>query len=195
MLEAVAKQPPEMRMKVLRELMGTLPDQGGSVGSLFSEFRRQTLAEGRRLESIDLEAKSVHDPEGVIEKSRKPGETMGRLERDVDGAVEYKKPIYEDGAPPEDALGTYAVDDKAGANPFDLQQAKDYSALLESDRGLRTVGRDRPYAGLIYFFENEKAAKTAMNKIRDNGLSLKIFVAYFNVQGEVKFIPREVGSR
>ena len=162
------------QLTFLRRFLGKVQKaDSASKGALFTEFRT------RQLDAGGARAGEFSNVDNIPRANLKlpNGKT-------ADGAVDVRSNI----GTRKPKKGKYLVDDKAGRDAFDPDQAERYSKLLKKN-DLTTS--DRTYDGLIYIFENTDAADDAVAHLDAEGLSKKIFVATFDATtGRLKFIPR-----
>jgi len=170
-VDHILEQPVGDQVGLLRQFAATQPESG-SVGALFAAYRRARMSASgtetvRRLADADEVSKRL--PNG----------------RYADDAVEVAGRLPSPGAPPR---GRYLLDDKGGADPFGLTQARDYSSQITGGR----LGADdgRQYDGLVYFFQEEDAARRAAAALDANELSDRIFVGYFDAAGRPRWVRR-----
>jgi hypothetical protein len=161
-------------IKLLRRFLAEIQDvDPASKGALFGEYRRRLLdAGGTRAGQF---SKVTNLPKGA-------GVTLPN-NRMADGRIMVHSKMSSNGPMP----GKYLVEDKAGGDAFKLDQARDYSDLLDNDN-LTTDASNR---GIIYIFENPDAALAARNDLNDNLLNPNIFVATLDKKtGRLTIIDR-----
>ena len=99
-------------------------------------------------------------------------------------------------------LGKYLVEDKGGARAFQIEQAKIYSAhiMKGKDRTIKTQNlvtkEGAEYDGVVYFFENEKFAIKAIEKLDKIEAYREgyIHLAFFDKTGKIKWSVSEYQS-
>ena len=109
----------------------------------------------------------------------------------IDDFIEVKQQVNE--SYPE--LGKYLVEDKGGATAFQIEQAKIYSAhiMKGKERTIKTQNlltkEGGEYDGIVYFFENEKFAIEATNKLKQIEAYKEgyIHIAFFDKTGKIKW--------
>ncbi|HEY8610483.1 MAG TPA: hypothetical protein VIL69_04230, partial [Roseomonas sp.] len=103
----------------------------------------------------------------------------------IDGGIRVPEALGPD-LPP---AGNYALESKGGGS-YSREQAGRYSDNLKRN-GDKLVGDGgESYAGVVYLFDNLKSATTAANSLSSEGRHAKIFVAYVDDKGQVKWIRR-----
>lgn len=152
------------RMTRLGEVMDTLPTNG-ERGALFTSFRQSYMPAGFRYVDAATNATSI------------AGTT-----RRADGVIEL--PRSTQGV----QKGKYLAEDKSGANAYDPAQAQRYSDALSAGKGTITATNGDKYEGVVYFFQNEKAADAALKSMVRNGLSDRIHIGCYDAQGNFKWI-------
>lgn len=99
-------------------------------------------------------------------------------------------------------LGKYLVEDKGGSRAFQIEQAKIYSAhiMRGKERTIKTQSlvtkEGAEYDGIVYFFENEKFAQSAIDKLGriEAYRAGYIHVAFFDKTGKLKWSVSEYQS-
>ena len=76
--------------------------------------------------------------------------------------------------------GKYLAEDKSGPNSYKFKQAKTYSDAIKAGK-IDAVG-------VMYFFQNEQAARTAVNSMNRKGLSRGIHVGFYDADESFKWI-------
>ena len=160
----------------LRRFLGRVQDvDSASKGALFTAYRERVVrAGGARAGAFSN-----------VSELPSSGNLKLRNGRTVDGRISVNSNMG--GQRPK--AGNYLVDDKAGADAFDIEQAVRYSDLLNTDNTLQTAGGK--HRGLIYVFEDPDAAATALSQLNTRQLNPNIFVAYLDkTTGRLKVHPR-----
>lgn len=88
-------------------------------------------------------------------------------------------------------MGEWATDYKGGSDPFDVDQARAYDAVMQQNAGSFVMGRGagaHTYKGLIYIFRNADAATRAAASMNDAGLHANLKVAYFGQNGSLVWL-------
>jgi hypothetical protein len=155
--------PPAKQVEVLQEFVKVQPAKdNASRGALFSAYRRARL--------------DATDPNRVTNIAEIPDVSKALPNRRfADGAIEVVGPLTD--GPPK---GRFLVDDKGGDDPFDPEQAGDYSSLIGSDGKIATKD-GAAYDGVVYIFQSRTAAHDAVMFLDREGqaLSRNIYVGYF----------------
>jgi hypothetical protein len=87
--------------------------------------------------------------------------------------------------PPDPAPGEWAIDFKGGNDPFDIDQARNYSTHLQSGSGNFQMG-GRSYRGLAFVFRNATAAGRAATALEGMHSNLKVGV--FDASGQITWL-------
>ncbi|MDX2425938.1 MAG: hypothetical protein QNK15_06755, partial [Cycloclasticus sp.] len=162
------------RTSMLRSFLEIFQNiDSATKGALFTEFRQRLLRNRHKL-SGDFSNVIVIPKAKLLLPNGKTADGAVTVGSNM-GARKPKK-------------GRYLVDDKAGADPFDLPQAQRYSDLLDANN---LTTDTHPNRGLIYIFENNDAAKAAKILLDQNGLNGNIFVAVVDSGvGNLKILTR-----
>ncbi len=72
-----------------------------------------------------------------------------------------------------------------------MEQAEAYSSDI--DAGNLEIGNDQ-YKGMVYFFEDSRAARDAVLAMDDSGLHPNIYVGVIGESGEIEWQPRNVNT-
>jgi hypothetical protein len=167
------------QVKRLKEIMAVVRERdSASIGEYFAAFRRKMFEPGA---SHEIQG----DLAGAVDVKLK-SRTIADSDRMIDGAIDVKVAKDAPVANGPKESGRFFVEDKAGES-FDPKQAKFYSDQLNA--GTFKTDLDAGSAkGLIYFVEDPVHAETIAGKLR--GLNENIFVATFNSDGKIEFVPR-----
>jgi hypothetical protein len=100
-----------------------------------------------------------------------------------DAALRFGRPT----ARSDPAAGDWAADYKGGADPFDMGQARNYSANLTANSGKFVMG-GQSYSGLLFIFRSSTAADTAAGAANAEGLHANLKVGYFDSSGGITWL-------
>ncbi|QRN93114.1 hypothetical protein JRI60_28340 [Archangium violaceum] len=155
-----------------------VPDNA-TAGTLFREYREALMGLGTDPATGEPRSSMIPGLQAIKESAVFPDG------RQADGVVH----ISEDqrGGPPGSPGWKYLIEDKAGSS-YDSEQAAAYSARVENGTISTKSGT---YHGLIYVFENERAARSARDNMKTNNISGSIFIAYFDSRGDFRWLARK----
>jgi len=169
------------RMKLWESCSNIISQPPHSVkdkGELFTVFRNKDFAirQTGNIESIDNASRTK----------------LQNTLRNADDAIRViPEQGLANGGPPQ---GNYIVEDKNSPQAFDEAQARRYSNFLneEGENKLKNkiyVG-DTVYDGVVYFFNSQRNAQAAQRYINSRELNQYIYISYYDINGNLKWIPR-----
>jgi hypothetical protein len=191
MLQFVRRQ--DNPMAVLREFVVHERDASGNVtrarlvpdsstaGTLFREYREALMGLGTDPVTGEPRPSTIPGLQAIKESAVLPDGTQ------ADGVVLISR--NQRGGPSGGPDSKYLVEDKAGRHPYDPQQAIAYSNKVVNGTISTTSGT---YQGLIYIFENHDAAQRALDHMTENKISDRIFIAFFDQEGEFTWLDRSM---
>jgi hypothetical protein len=154
------------RMTRLEAVMATLPTNG-ERGALFTAFRERRMPDGL-----------------TVLASKENATTIDGVARRADGVVVAKTEIKLDTN--VKIQGKFLAEDKSGANPYVRSQAEGYSNAFKD--GKITAKNGDQYEGVLYFFQNEGAAESAVRHMDNNTLNERIHVGFYTENKTIEWI-------